>query len=146
MNCSKCNIVLTQDNYKKGRSFCKLCYNNHVLAYYKNEFCSYSSPKSDVSTQTDFSDERVNSNKPVRSIKKECSNKQDNSSNQDISCNYIKDVDPNLLCDNLREILSKPDMSESDYTMTKMILDELLRTKSIPKKQSNALRKQIGLV
>ena len=37
-------------------------------------------------------------------------------------------------------------MSENDFTMTKMILDELLRTKSIPKKQYNAICKQIGLV
>ena len=34
-NCSKCNIVLTRDNYKKGRTVCKLCYNNNVLTYYK---------------------------------------------------------------------------------------------------------------
>ena len=37
-------------------------------------------------------------------------------------------------------------MSENDYTMSKMILDELLRTKSISRKQYNALCKNIGLV
>ena len=37
-------------------------------------------------------------------------------------------------------------MSENDYTMSKMILDELLRTKCIPRKQYNAMCKQIGLV
>ena len=36
VNCSKCNVVLTQNNYKKGRTVCKLCYNNNVLRYYKN--------------------------------------------------------------------------------------------------------------
>ena len=30
-NCSKCNNVLTHDNYKKGRSICKLCYNKMFI-------------------------------------------------------------------------------------------------------------------
>ena len=46
-NCSKCIIVLTQDNYKRGRTVCKLCYNKNVLAYYKNKFCPNSSLKTD---------------------------------------------------------------------------------------------------
>ena len=33
-NCLKCNIVLTQNNYKIGRTVCNLCYNNHVLENY----------------------------------------------------------------------------------------------------------------
>ena len=37
-------------------------------------------------------------------------------------------------------------MVESDYTMAKMILDELLRTKCIARKQYNAIGKNIGLV
>ena len=37
-------------------------------------------------------------------------------------------------------------MIESDYTMTKMILDELLRTKCIPRKQYDAMCKKIGLI
>ena len=144
-NCSKCNIVLTQDKYKKGRTVCKFCYNNNVLRYYKSKFCSNPSPKSDASTQTDFSDELDSSNKQVRSRKQNkskkqaSSNKQDGSDKQDISINNIIDTDPNLLCDSLREILSKLHMIESDYTMTKMILDELLRTKCIPRKQYNAM-------
>ena len=52
VNCSKCNNILTRDNYKKGRTVCKFCYNNNVLRYYKNKFCSNPSPKSDVGTQT----------------------------------------------------------------------------------------------
>ena len=59
---------------------------------------------------------------------------------------YIINADPNHLCDKLREILSKPDMVENDYRMSKMILDELLRTKCIPRKQYNTTCKQIGLV
>ena len=59
--CSKCNIALLQDNYKKGRNVCKICYNNHVLANYKNKFCSNSSPKSDVSTQTEISKKQTTS-------------------------------------------------------------------------------------
>ena len=139
-NCSKCNIVLTQDNYKKGRTVCKLCYNNNVLRYYKNKFCSNSSPKSDASSQTDFSDESDISYKQVRS------RKQTKSRKQAISNKNIKDVDPNHLCDKLRKILSKPNMIESDHTMSKMILDELLRTKSISRKDYNAICKKIGLV
>ena len=151
-NCSKCNIVLTRDNYKKGRTVCKFCYNNNVLRYYKNKFGSDLSSKTDASTQTDFSSELDSSNKQVRSVrqnktkKQASSNKQDCSNKQDISINNIIDSDPNLLCDKLREILSKPNMLERDYTMTKMILDELLRTKCIPRKQYNAMCKQIGLV
>ena len=147
-NCSKCNIVLTQDSYKKGRTVCKFCYNNNVLRYYKSKFCSKPSPKSDASTQTVFSDELDSSNKQARSRKENkskkqaSSNKQDGSDKQDISINNIIDTDPNLLCDKLREILSKPDMIESDYTMTKMIFDELLRTKCIPRKQYNAMCKK----
>ena len=104
------------------------CYNKNVLRYYKNKFCSNPSPKSDASTQTDFSDELDNSYKQTRS------RKQTKSKKQAISNNNITDADPNLLCDKLREILSKPDMRESDYTMSKRILDELLITKSISRK------------
>ena len=139
-NCSKCNIVLTWDNYKRGRTVCKLCYNNNVLTYYKNKFCSNPAPKSDVSTQTDFSNELDSSNNIVKSKKVVKSKKQP------IMNNFIKDLNPNLLCERLQEILSKPDMLESDYTMSKMILDELLRTKSIPRKQYNVICKNIGLI
>ena len=139
-NCSKCNIISTQDNYKKGRTVCKFCYNNNVLRYYKNKFCSNPSPKSDVGTETDFSDELDISYKQVRF------KKQTKSRKQTISNNNIIDVDPNQLCDKLREILSKPNMIESDYTMSKKILDELLRTKSKPRKEYNAICKNIGLI
>ena len=149
-NCSKCDIILTQDNYKKGRTICRVCYNNNVLTYYKNKFGSNSSIKTDVSTQTDFSDVSDNT-KQNTTIKKRRSTKKDNliihdSSNiEDISINNIFDNDPNLLCDKLKEILSKPNMLESDYTITKMILDELLRTKCIPKKQYKSMCENIGL-
>ena len=151
-NCSKCSVVLTQDNYKKGRTVCKLCYNNNVLRYYKNKFGSDLASITDASTQTDFSSEIDSSNKQVRSgrqnksKKQAISNKQDCSNKQDISINNIIDSDPNHLCDKLREILSKPDMLENDYTMSKMILDELLRTKCISRKEYNAICKNIGLI
>ena len=140
-NCSKCNIVLTQDNCKKGRTVCKLFYNNNVLRYYKNKFSSNPSPKSDASTQTDFSNELDSSNKQLRSRKQTKSKKQTISNN-----NNIIDAEPNHLCDKLREILSKPNLSEIDYKISKMILDELLRTKSIPQKDYNAICKNIGLI
>ena len=37
-------------------------------------------------------------------------------------------------------------MIDSDYTMSNMISDELLRTKSIPRKEYNAICKNIGLI
>ena len=37
-------------------------------------------------------------------------------------------------------------MTESDYTMSNMILDELLRTKTISRKDYNDICKNIGLV
>ena len=37
-------------------------------------------------------------------------------------------------------------MSENEYTMSKMILDELLRTKSITRKDYNSICKNIGLI
>ena len=127
-NCSKCNIILTRDNYKKGRTVCKLCYNNNVLRYYKNKFCSNPTPKSDVGTQTDISDQLDSSNIQVKS------RKQNKTKKQAISINNITDTDPNHLCDKLKEILSKPDRLESDNTMIMMIIDELLRVKAITKR------------
>ena len=64
-----CKVALTQDKYKKGRTVCKLCYNNHVLAYYGIKNCSSSSSKSDAKTQTDFSNKQDSSNKQTRSSK-----------------------------------------------------------------------------
>ena len=37
-NCSKSNIAKTRDKYEKGRTVCKLCYNNHVFASHKKNF------------------------------------------------------------------------------------------------------------
>ena len=37
-------------------------------------------------------------------------------------------------------------MAESDYTMSKMILDELLRTKCISRKEYIGICKNIGLI
>ena len=171
-NCSKCNMVLTQDNYKKGRTVCKLCYNNNVLTYYKNKFCSNSSHKLDASTQTDWnslinhditnnkstSNVCDNSNKKITSKKRNTPTKKarstkkddliihDSSNIEDISINNIFDNDPNHLCDKLREILSKSDMTENDYTISKMILDELLRTKCMPRKDYNSICKNLGLI
>ena len=96
MNSSKCNIASTPDKYKKGRTVHKLCYNNHVLAYHKNIFCSNSSPKSKVSTQTDFSDKQDGSNKEDSSVKQDVLSKQvrcrkQDSSNKQVRCSE-KDI------------------------------------------------------
>ena len=142
-NGSKCNIDLTQDNNKKRGTVSNVCYNNNVLAYYKNKFGSNSSHKTDVGTQTDFSDNQDCSRKQVRSGKQVSTRKQDDSNKQDISNNYITDVDPDLLCDKLREILEKPDRIETDNTMIKRIIDELLRVKAITKRQYNIMYKNL---
>ena len=139
-NCSKCSIVLNRDNYKRRRTVCKLCYNNNVLLYYKNKFGSDPASKTAASTQTDFSDQLNSLNKQIKSKKRTISKELD------IIINNIADNDPNLLCDKLKEILSKPDMLESDYTMSKMILDELLKTKCISKKDYIGFCKNIRLV
>ena len=85
-NCSKCNITITRDNYKKGRTVCKLCYNDHILAFYKNKFRSNQSPKSDVTTQTEI---------PKR---------QDSSKKQDGSVS-LKNVDTDFVKGKLSELL-----------------------------------------
>ncbi len=93
-NCSKCNIVLTQDNYKKGRTVCRMCYNNNVLSYYKNNF-SDSSLKTDACTQTDFLDEcdttnnKIISKKRNNPIKKIRPDKKDNRIIQECSDKQI---------------------------------------------------------
>ena len=96
--CCSCNIDITRN---------KLCSNNCVLA----GCISKLSLKSDVNTQTDFSD------------KQDGSRKRDHTTKQ---TNNYKNIDPNF-CDNLRQNLGKLDRSESDNFMVKMIIDELLR-------------------
>ena len=87
---------------------------------------------------------RLSTRKQDRSSNQDCSNKEDSSNKQDVSINYITDVDPDLLCDKLQETLSKLVMLESDYKMTKMILDEILRVRCIARKQYNAMCEKIG--
>ena len=154
--CTKCFDKITRDNYKKNRSICRKCYSKYMLEYNSNRRGEYnkldSSRKEDVSSKADSSNNFDSLNKQVRSVrqnkskKQASSNKQGCSNKQDISINNIIDSDPILLCDKLREILSKPDMVENDYTMSKMILDELLRTKCISRKDYNAICKNIGLI
>ena len=165
MKCSRCNIALTQDNHNKGRTVCKFCYNNHVLAYYKNKFCSNSSSKSDASTQTDFlsgkqdssyeqdssnkqdrSSKHEKSNKQGRSSKHDSPNKQDSSSKQDISTNYLIAVDPIILCEKLQETLEKSVKSVSVIVLIKMIIDELLRVKAITRRQYNNMCKNFDFI
>ena len=149
--CSKCSTLITTEKYKKDRSVCKNCCNANTLNLMKNRFGLLEESKEDISNKQirsrkqasknnhDNSNEQDSiikqfrstkqnrSNKQVRSRKGDSSNKQDCSDKQDISSNYLIDVDPDLLCDKLREILSKCDMIETGYTMVKLILDELLK-------------------
>ena len=95
-NCPKCNIIITQDNYKKSRAGWKLCFDNLVLAFYKKRFCVKSSPESDASTQADFLNNhdgsiiQDSSNKQDLYSKQDSSNKQTSSRKQDSSNNKLK--------------------------------------------------------
>ena len=136
MKFSKCNIVITRDNFKKGRTVCKVCYNNHVLAYYKNTFCPNSSPKSDVSTQTEFLNKQDISRKQVSSRiqdssnKQVGSNKQGKSSKQDSSI-ILENVDPDFPMETFSELYnSKYASNEKPQPIresAKATLAELLR-------------------
>ena len=138
-NCSKCCVVLTQNNYKKGRTVCKLCYNNSVLRYYKNKFASDLVSKTDTSTQTDFSSELDSSNKQKKS------KKQASSNNQDCSIN-LKNVDPDCLMEKFTELYNNKyenfEQSQSARELCKEILAELLRVKAITKREYNTLYKK----
>ena len=151
--CTKCYNRITRDNYKKDRSVCRKCYSKYMLEYNSSKRGDYnkldnsnnfdSSEKQVRSRKQDIPNKEVRTKKQVRSRKQDIPNKevrtkkQDSSNNQecsnieDITINNIIDADPDRLCEKLGEILSKPNMSKNDYTMSKMILDELLRTKSI---------------
>ena len=97
------------------------------------------------SNREDVSNKQVRTRKQVSTRKQDRSSNQDDSNKQDISNKDITDVDPDLLCDKLRETLSKSVMLESDYTMIKMIIDELLRVKAITKRQHNTICKKCDL-
>ena len=58
----------------------------------------------------------------------------------------LTDVYPDLLCDKLRETLSKSVMLESDYTMVKMVLDEFLKVRCISRKQYKRVCEKIRLI
>ena len=154
--CSKCYDKITHDNYKKDRSICRKCYSKYMLEYNSSRRGDYnkldSSNKQDSSNKEDVSKKQVgtrkqdSSRKQVRTKKQDSINNQECSNIEDISINNIKNADPDLLCDKLRETLSKSIMLESDYTMAKMIIDELLRVNCITRKQHNAMFKKIGFI
>ena len=159
---------MTRDNYKKDRSICRKCYSRYMLEYNSNRRGEYN--KVDSSNNFDSSNKQEISRKQVRSRKQDSSNKEDitnkqvrvrkqdssrkkvSTSNQecsnmgDLSINNITDAEPDLLCDKLRETLSKSVMLESDYTMVQMIIDELLRVKCITRKEYKAMKEKLGWV
>ena len=166
--CTKCFCEITRDNYKKDRSICRKCYSKYMLEYNSNRRGEYN--KVDSSNNFDSSNKQEISRKQVRSRKQDSSNKEDitnkqvrvrkqdssrkkvSTSNQecsnmgDLSINNITDAEPDLLCDKLRETLSKSVMLESDYTMVQMIIDELLRVKCITRKEYKAMKEKLGWV
>ena len=151
---SKCSTLITTENYKKDRSVCKFCYNTNTLNLMKKRFGLLEEKKSsnqDVSDLQGSSKKEDISNKQVRTRKQVSSRKQDRSSNQDVSNkkdranSCIIGVDPDLLCDRLRESFEKPDRLESDNIMIKMIIDELLRVKAITTRGYNGIRRNCNL-
>ena len=99
----------------------KLYCNNHDLACCKSKL----SLRSDVNMQTDFSD------------------KQDSSRKRNTF--KVIDIDPIFLCGKLKITLEKPVKSKNKIVETKMILDELFRTKSITRKQYQLLQTKCDL-
>ena len=86
------------------------------------------------------------SSKQDSSNKHDSTNKHDRSRKQDFSTNYILDVDPNILYENLQEVLGKSVKSESDKVLTKMTLAEVVRVKAITEKQYKVLCKKYVLI
>ena len=142
-NCSKCIFVLTQVNYEKGRTVCNLCYNNLNLGFYENKICSYSTPKSDVITQTDIlkkqdsSDKQTSFRKQTSSNKQDRSNKKDCPSKQNSSVN-LENIDPDCLLEKFSKLYnSKYDSIENAQATrehAKEILIELLGVKEITRR------------
>ena len=56
---------------------------------------------------------------------------------------YVKDIDPDVLCDILRIILEKVEKTEMDNLKSEAIINELLRTKNITQKQYSVLYRKI---
>ena len=100
----ECNIANSQHNCKKGRTVCKICYNNHVLAYYKIDFCLNSSANTDAITQTDFSNKQASANKHDNSTEKDISNKQSRSESDNVLTKMI-----------IKEILGTKAKTKSQY-------------------------------
>ena len=87
---SKCSTLTTTENYKKDRSVNENCYNTKTFILLKRRFGLL---------------QENSSRKQDRLSNQHVSNKEDSSNKQDFSSKYLKDVDPDLLCDNLREKL-----------------------------------------
>ena len=79
-NCFKCSTLTTTENYKKGRSACKSCYNTNTLNLMKKRFgllkenCS---SIQDISSKQGISDIQDSSKKEDISNKRVRSKKQD---------------------------------------------------------------------
>ena len=88
--CSKCPTLITTEKYKKDRSVCKMCYITNTFILLKRRFGLL---------------QENSSRKQDRLSNQHVSNKENSSNKQDFSSKYLKGVDPDLLCDNLRENL-----------------------------------------
>ena len=103
------------------------------------------SRKQDSSNKEDLPNKQVRTRKQIRTKKQDSTSNQERSNIEDLSINNITDAEPDLLCDKLRETLSKSVMLESDYTMVQMIIDEILRVRCITRKHYKAMCEKIGL-
>ena len=70
------------------------------------------------------------------------SRKQNSSSKQDIASKNLIDFDPKILPEILRAFWEKPIKTRNDLMPTKLVLDDLLRTENITRKEYNIICKK----
>ena len=106
---------------------------SHII---KKKFAINYSLKTDVGTETEFSDKQdclkkqQSSGEQNSSRKQVSSKKQNNSKEQDSFGDIIKDVDPNIIFEKLNTSWEKPNRLKIDLMLAKMMSDELLGVKS----------------
>ena len=110
--CHDCNRSYIDSNYSNH-----LRSQGHIDNVMKKHCCSCvnkNSLKSDVGTQTDFSEK----------------------------LDTVIGVDPDILIEKFKSFWDKPFKTENDFDEVEMILDEFLRKKAITIKQYNNLRRK----
>ena len=92
-NCSKCQIALTKDNYKKDITICRKCLNVDVMYYNKNRYDNQSSCINKTNNSIKDNDPNCVSLKN----KKENTSTRSRNITKDASTNNLEDIDLNIL-------------------------------------------------